>query len=278
MKKTLLLVIMVVSLAVSHAQLGAPKITVRDTFSVVKILYNEMELAPQDWPGKYIIEDPDRIDILGNVYVKKRVEKRDYIYCKHKNASEQFHMYVECKGKSDILDKELFPEKGGYAVFVIDNYDIFVVSTKTRVDFESNDSHLQPEAPKQPEVNTNALFKKSDKSGIQYGGSLGKDPNSNRYDGTPSKGGAGFCLSGRSAKSLPSPSANNDKEGKVVVKIWVDRAGNVTQVSAPEKGSTLTDASCVEQSKAAARKAKFNAKDDAPEIQAGTLTYVFRNN
>lgn len=148
----------------------------------------------------------------------------------------------------------------------------------------------QPETPKQPEVNTNALFKKSDKSKTQNGGSQGVtqgagnqgkeggDPNSNRYDGNPGKGGAGFSLSGRSAKALPSPAVKDNKEGKVVVKIWVDRSGNVTQVSAPEKGSTLTDAGYVQLSKAAAMKAKFSAKEDAPEVQTGTITYVFRNN
>ncbi|MCQ2294152.1 MAG: TonB family protein [Bacteroidales bacterium] len=160
----------------------------------------------------------------------------------------------------------------------------------SKVDNTTPTTTKQPETPKQPEVNTNALFKKSDKSKNQNGGSQGVtqgsgnqgkeggDPNSNRYDGIPGKGGPGFSLSGRSAKALPSPTANNNKEGKVVVKIWVDKAGNVTQVSAPEKGSTLTDASYVEQSKAAARKAKFSAKDDAPEVQTGTITYVFRNN
>ena len=102
------------------------------------------------------------------------------------------------------------------------------------------------------------------------------DPNSNRYDGQPGSGGAGFSLAGRSAKALPSPNNTINKEGKVVVKIWVDREGNVSQVSAPEKGSTVTDAPLVNQAKAAARSAKFSAKADAPEVQTGTITYVFR--
>ena len=122
----------------------------------------------------------------------------------------------------------------------------------------------------------------SGSEGNTYGsGNMGKeggDPNSNRYDGVPGKGGAGFSLAGRSARALPSPNTSTNKEGKVVVKIWVDRAGNVTQVSAPEKGSTLTDASLVSKAKAAAMKAKFSPKDDAPEVQTGTITYVFRNN
>lgn len=91
-------------------------------------------------------------------------------------------------------------------------------------------------------------------------------------------GGVGFSLAGRSARALPSPNTSTQKQGKVVVKIWVDRAGNVTQTSAPEKGSTVTDAALVRQAKAAALKAKFSAKEDAPEVQTGTLTYVFRSN
>ena len=63
-----------------------------------------------------------------------------------------------------------------------------------------------------------------------------------------------------------------------MVKIWVDRQGNVTQVSAPEKGSTLTEQAIVNQAKTAAMKAKFSPKEDAPEVQTGTITYVFRNN
>ena len=148
----------------------------------------------------------------------------------------------------------------------------------------------QPEPPKEPEINKNAItsgsmFNKGNKNAGSEGnttgsGNMGKeggDPNSNRYDGAPGKGGAGFSLAGRSARALPSPNNSTNKEGKVVVKIWVDREGNVTQVSAPEKGSTVTDAGLVNQAKAAAKAAKFSSKPDAPEVQTGTITYVFQN-
>lgn len=149
----------------------------------------------------------------------------------------------------------------------------------------------QPEPPKEPEINKNALFsggrsnnknKQGGSEGNTQGqGNMGKEggsTNSNRYDGAPGSGGTGFSLSGRTARALPSPQTSTNKEGKVVVKIWVDRSGNVTQTSAPEKGSTLTDASIVQQAKAAAMKAMFSPKADAPEVQTGTITYVFRNN
>ena len=156
----------------------------------------------------------------------------------------------------------------------------------------STPTTTKPEPPKEPEINKNALFNgnrgnknknaNSGSEGNTYGsGNMGKeggDPNSNRYDGTPGNGGVGFSLAGRSAKALPSPNTSTQKQGKVVVKIWVDRAGNVTQTSAPEKGSTVTDAALVRQAKAAALKAKFSPKDDAPEVQTGTITYVFRTN
>ena len=162
----------------------------------------------------------------------------------------------------------------------------------TPINTSDNPSTTKPEPPKEPEINKNALFNgnrgnknknaNSGSEGNTYGsGNMGKeggDPNSNRYDGTPGNGGVGFSLAGRSAKALPSPNTSTQKQGKVVVKIWVDRAGNVTQTSAPEKGSTVTDAALVRQAKAAALKAKFSPKDDAPEVQTGTITYVFRTN
>ena len=150
----------------------------------------------------------------------------------------------------------------------------------------------KPEPPKEPEINTKALFNgnKSKKNANEQSGSQGNtysggnqgreggDANSNRYDGAPGKGGAQFSLNGRGAKALPTPNSTTQKQGKIVVQIFVDRSGNVVKVDAPAKGSTLSDAALVAQSKAAAMKAKFSPSDDAPEIQTGTITYVYRNN
>ena len=92
------------------------------------------------------------------------------------------------------------------------------------------------------------------------------------------RGGTGFSLAGRSARSLPTPAYDGDKEGKVVVKIWVDRYGDVVNAECSEIGSTLTDTFICNASKAAAMRARFNAKESAPETQTGTITYVFRRN
>lgn len=145
---------------------------------------------------------------------------------------------------------------------------------------EEPKNEVKPEA----KTNANALFKKKNPAnggseGVTQGsgnqGKEGGDPNSSRYDGRPGNGGSGWSLTGRGNLAMPKPPQSNRRQGKIIVKIWVDRQGNVTQVEAPEKGSTITDQGMVAEAKQAARKAKFTASDSAPEIQTGTITYVY---
>ncbi len=148
-------------------------------------------------------------------------------------------------------------------------------------------AEIQPkEENKQPEINSRALFtgkRNNSQSGGSEGvaggegnqGKAGGDPNSKRYDGQPGNGGAGFSLAGRKAVALPVPSYNNNRQGKIIVKIWVDRNGSVIKAEAPERGSSITETGMVEQAKSTALKAKFTAKTDAPETQVGTITYTY---
>lgn len=126
MKKFILLIMMAVATFTTFAQLGAPKITVRDTFSVVKILYNEMELAPQDW-RKYLVEDPVMVDIAGNVYQKK---ERPYVMMdEYETGYGDFDSYsfsVVCNGETTTLVKWLFHKGEYYARFSLDDYDFYV--------------------------------------------------------------------------------------------------------------------------------------------------------
>ena len=146
----------------------------------------------------------------------------------------------------------------------------------------------KPEPPKEPEINKNALFNGSRSSnknknggseGKTYGsgnqGKEGGDPNSNRYDGTPGKGGAGFSLAGRSARALPSPNTNTNKEGKVVVKIWVDQYGKVQKAVPGADGTTVTDKALWTAARNAALETGFNMSSSAPALQEGTITYIF---
>lgn len=106
------------------------------------------------------------------------------------------------------------------------------------------------------------------------------DPNSNNYgeggSGSGDQGsGISFSLSGRSAYNLPKPKYPGDDAGVVVVKVTVDKNGNVTQAEPGTRGTTIMNKSFWEEAKRAALKAKFNADNNAPAYQQGTISYRF---
>lgn len=86
-------------------------------------------------------------------------------------------------------------------------------------------------------------------------------------------------LKGRSTEgSLPRPSFNVQESGTVVVTIWVDNYGKVVKAQAGAEGTTVTDKSLWAAARNAAMGTRFKQKVDAPAMQQGTITYVFRTN
>ena len=84
-------------------------------------------------------------------------------------------------------------------------------------------------------------------------------------------------LQGRSINgTLPRPSYPVQKSGKVVVEIWVDNYGNVQKAVAGVEGTTVTDKTLWQEARKAALGAHFNMSADAPALQKGTITYVFK--
>lgn len=111
-------------------------------------------------------------------------------------------------------------------------------------------------------------------------GSPNGDPNAGNFgDGGKGNGAAGtgtsFNLAGRSARSLPKPNYPDDDEGVVVVKVTVDKNGNVTAAEPGARGTTIMNQSFWAEAKSAALKAKFNVDNNAPAFQQGTITYKF---
>lgn len=76
--------------------------------------------------------------------------------------------------------------------------------------------------------------------------------------------------------ALPKPAYNVQASGKVVVQIWVDQYGSVQKAVAGAQGTTVTDEKLWNAARAAALKAQFNMKADAPAMQQGTITYIFK--
>lgn len=151
------------------------------------------------------------------------------------------------------------------------------------------------EQPKKPVINQGALLPGKTSTGGQ--GNSNMPGNQGRLDGVDGGGGQGgkgnnpysigdgtgtgikISLSGRTAQSLPKPRYNEQEDGTVVVKITVDRNGNVVNATTDGvRGSTTTNKTLHAEAISAAKRAKFNLKADAPPEQIGYITYTFLRN
>lgn len=90
--------------------------------------------------------------------------------------------------------------------------------------------------------------------------------------GTPNAHVKGRSVVGVIAK----PAYPVQKEGTVVVTIWVDNYGNVKKAQAGAPGTTTEDGSLWNAAREAALKTHFNMDADAPALQKGTITYIFK--
>lgn len=135
--------------------------------------------------------------------------------------------------------------------------------------------NVKPQS-EETKIDQNALFTKGRvKKGS--GGSTGVGEGSGKGSGGEGGGsGISFSLAGRGSKSLPLPTATSSENGSIVVEIRVDQEGNVVFAKAVWKGTTLTDTNLWRRCEQAAKKSKFTAKPDAPELDPGTITYIFR--
>ena len=93
-----------------------------------------------------------------------------------------------------------------------------------------------------------------------------------RTDGTPNAHVKGRNTLG----ALPRPSYPVQKSGLVVVKVWVDNYGNVKKAVPGADGTTVTDDKLWAAARSAAMKTHFNESIDAPAMQEGTITYIFK--
>ncbi len=85
-------------------------------------------------------------------------------------------------------------------------------------------------------------------------------------------------LAGRSPVNgyLPAPTYDVQNSGTVVIDIWVDNYGKVQKALVNNELTTVTDKNMWQAALNAAKKAYFNMTMDAPPLQQGTITYVFK--
>ena len=157
--------------------------------------------------------------------------------------------------------------------------DVPLVSKKTPSPTKNKKKPKDNVKPQSEEtkIDQNALFTKGRvKKGS--GGSTGVGEGSGKGSGGEGGGsGTEFSLAGRGSKSLPGPTATSPENGNIVVEIRVDQEGNVVSAKAGARGTTLwEDKNLWRLCEQAAKDSKFTAKPDAPELQPGKITYIFR--
>ena len=108
------------------------------------------------------------------------------------------------------------------------------------------------------------------------GSTTGKVDSKVRGEGSGIGDNGTYDLEGRRILELPIPNYKYQEEGKVVVEVSVDRSGRVVRADPGKTGSTILDDYLLKAAKDAAMKAQFDIKPDAPEIQKGTITYIFK--
>ncbi len=146
-----------------------------------------------------------------------------------------------------------------------------------------DDGDVEVPEPPRKEINRRALFPtvSNDKKdtlapqtaerpsdNLTAGHSLG-NTRTGSTDGTPSAQLKGRSLVG----SLPLPAYSVQASGRVVVRIMVDKDGNVTSAQPGYTGTTVTDRTLWKAAEEAALKAKFNTSSTIS--QEGTITYIF---
>lgn len=104
------------------------------------------------------------------------------------------------------------------------------------------------------------------------------DPNAKNYYGTGKglDGDGNYRLGGRKALSKKKFVQECDESGEVVVRIEVNRSGDVVKATPGAKGTTNSNPCLLDPAKRAALATKFNSDPKAPSTQIGFITYVFK--
>lgn len=143
-----------------------------------------------------------------------------------------------------------------------------------------------PEPPQKKPIDKRALWSSNRHSNDTLAPQVAEKASDNLISGHPKgntetgnhEGKPTAKLAGRTVMGyLPVPDYNAiNQSGTVVVRILVDQYGTVTNAYPGHKGTTVQDARLWEAAKKAALDAKFNTSANAPAVQEGTITYVFK--
>ncbi len=102
------------------------------------------------------------------------------------------------------------------------------------------------------------------------------DPYASSYYGSPGSGTGGYGLSGRSLANKGKVQQDCNEEGRVVVRITVDRSGKVVKAEPGVKGTTNNAPCLLEPARKTAMLHKWNSDSNAPAQQIGFVVVNFK--
>ena len=102
------------------------------------------------------------------------------------------------------------------------------------------------------------------------------NPYATSYYGAPGSGTGGYGLNGRSLVSKGKVQQECNEEGRVVVRIVVDRNGKVIKATPGVKGSTNTAQCLLDPARKTALLHQWNLDSDAPNQQIGFVVVNFK--
>ncbi|MCG8754836.1 energy transducer TonB family protein [Tenacibaculum finnmarkense] len=126
-------------------------------------------------------------------------------------------------------------------------------------------------------ANTGAKTGEGDDTESGIKGNKNGDSKASKYYGNSKSGtGGNYNLAGRKALSKPIKKPDCQEEGTIVVSIEVNKNGIVTKAQTGGLKGSTSSAPCLEKAaKQAALKTIWNAANDAPQKQRGTIIYKF---
>ena len=122
-----------------------------------------------------------------------------------------------------------------------------------------------------------SYYENGSKSSIVYSGYEFECKNSLSPMVEGSSSSNNITLNGRKVVgTIAKPEYTVQESGTVVVAIWVDTYGTVVKAQPGAEGTTVNNSELLNSARKAAFATHFNADADAPALQKGTITYIFK--
>lgn len=159
------------------------------------------------------------------------------------------------------------------------------VNTKPTKTATKTPTTTTEEKPSKPVINQNALYKGKKSTGQGGGDGTGNTPgNQGSKNGDPlannyGEGGSGFGnkpIELRRFSNLVTPQDDGQKTGKIAIRIYFNKSGDITRANQELKGSTITDTDLVNKCIQAVLNSTLNKSDIGTDNQTGVVVFNFK--